>query len=312
MPIRCWALLLAGTTALAAAPQDRPTFSATSDLVVIHAMVEDRRGAPVAGLTKDNFLVYEDNYPQELQFFSTADAPATIGLLIDNSTSMSTKRDRVIAAAVEFAELSNPEDEVFVLAFNEDVREAWPPTVLDESSVSVLRATLTSQIAARGQTALYDAVTGGLTRLASGRHTRQVLVVVSDGRDTASRVARDAMLTAIRSAGAMIYSVALKDRVDRDDDSRLLKRIARDTGGEFFSPEETDDVSKALAHIARDIRATYTLGFAPRNQARDGVARKLRVVARHPDGRPLKVQTRGSYQAPKADSERGQEAHHAR
>jgi VWFA-related protein len=225
---------------------------------------------------------------------------------------MSTLRDRDIAAAVDVAELSNPEDEVFVLAFNEDVREAWPPTVLDESSVSVLRATLTSQIAARGQTALYDAVTGGLARLASGRHTRQVLVVVSDGRDTASRVARDAMLTAIRSAGAMIYSVALKDRVDRDDDSRLLKRIARDTGGEFFSPEETDDVSKALAHIARDIRATYTLGFAPRNQARDGVARKLRVVARHPDGRPLKVQTRGSYQAPKADSERGQEAHHAR
>ena len=150
-------------------------------------MVEDRRGAPVAGLQKDHFLVYEDNYPQELQFFSTTDAPATIGLLIDNSTSMSTKRERVVAAAVQFAELSNPEDEVFVLAFNEDVREAWPATVLDESSLSVLRATLLNQISARGQTALYDAVAGGLARLEKGRHTRQVLVVVSDGSDNASR-----------------------------------------------------------------------------------------------------------------------------
>ena len=135
-------MAVATVAALAAAPQERPTFSATSDLVVIHAMVEDRRGAPVAGLQQDNFLVYEDNYPQELRFFSTTDAPATIGLLIDNSTSMSTKRERVIAAAVQFAEMSNPEDEVFVLAFNEQVREAWPARVLDESSLSVLRATL--------------------------------------------------------------------------------------------------------------------------------------------------------------------------
>ena len=291
--------------ALAAAPQDRPTFKATSDLVVIHAMVEDRRGAPVAGLQQDNFLVYEDNYPQELRFFSTADAPATIGLLIDNSTSMSTKRERVIAAAVQFAELSNPEDEVFVLAFNEQVRMAWPARVLDESSLSVLRATLMNQISARGQTALYDAVHGGLERLSTGTHTRQVLVIVSDGSDNASRHTKDAMIAAVRSSSAMVYSVALQDRVDRDGDPGLLKRIATETGGEFFSPDKTEEVSEALEHIARDIRATYTLGYVPRNQTRDGSVRKLRVVARHPDGRSLKVQTRGGYVAPKAASESG-------
>jgi Ca-activated chloride channel homolog len=301
---RC-VIVVMSTAAIGAAPQERPTFSATADLVVIHAMVEDRRGAPVAGLEKDHFLVYEDNYPQELRFFSTADAPATIGLLIDNSTSMIPKRERVITAAVQFAELSNPEDEVFVLAFNEHVREAWPPRVLDESSLSVLRATLMKEIAARGQTALYDAVAGGLARLATGRHTRQVLVVVSDGRDTASRSEKDAMIAAVRASSAMVYSVALQDRVDRDGDPGLLKQIARDTGGEFFSPGRTEEVSEALEHIARDIRATYTLGYVPHNQARDGRLRKLRVVARHPDGRPLKVQTRAGYVAPKAGSTPG-------
>ena len=300
----CSVTAVASMAALAAAPQERPTFSATADLVVIHAMVEDRRGAPVAGLEKSNFLVYEDNYPQELRFFSTADAPATIGLLIDNSTSMSSKRDHVIAAAVQFAELSNPEDEVFVLAFNEQVHEAWPAQVLDASSLSVLRATLLNQISARGQTALYDAVNGGLERLSAGKHTRQVLVVVSDGSDNASRAAKDAMIAAVRSSSAMVYSVALRDRVDPGDPG-LLKRIARETGGEFFNPDRIDDVAEALEHIARDIRATYTLGFVPRNQARDGSVRKLRVVARHPDGRSLKVQTRGGYVAPKSASEPG-------
>lgn len=298
-------MAIASVAALAAAPQERPTFSATSDLVVIHAIVEDRRGAPVAGLQQDNFLVYEDNYPQELRFFSTTDAPATIGLLIDNSTSMSSKRERVIAAAVQFAELSNPEDEVFVLAFNEQVREAWPARVLDESSVSVLRATLMNQISARGQTALYDAVNGGLERLARGKHTRQVLVIVSDGSDNASRHTKDTMIASVRSSSAMVYSVALQDKVDRDGDPGLLKRVAQETGGEFFSPDKIDEVSEALEHIARDIRATYTLGYVPRNQARDGSMRKLRVVARHPDGRALKVQTRGGYVAPKTASDAG-------
>jgi Ca-activated chloride channel homolog len=302
------ALIVASLAAMTATSrQEQPTFSARSDLVVIHAIVEDRRGAPVSGLAKDHFLVYEDNHPQDLQFFSTADAPATIGLLIDNSTSMSTKRERVVAAAVQFAELSNPEDQVFVLAFNEDVREAWPPTVLDDSSLSVLRATLLNQISARGRTALYDAVTAGLARLEKGLHTRQVLVVVSDGSDNASRRTRDDMLAALRSSSAMVYSVALQDRVDLDGNPRLLKQLASETGGEFFSPDRPEEVSDALAHVARDIRATYTLGYVPRNQNRDGTMRKIRVVARHPDGRSLKVQTRGGYMAAKPTSESGDE-----
>jgi VWFA-related protein len=277
----------------------QPTFKAASELVVVHAMVEDNRGAAIPDLDQSHFLVYEDNYPQEISFFSAADSPASIGLLLDNSTSMSTKRERVVAAAVQFAELSNPADEIFVLAFNEDVREAWAPRVLHESDVSILRATLLNRINARGKTALFDAVNGALDRMRQAMHTRQVLVVVSDGSDNASRAALDQTMERIQSSHVMIYSVALQDPVDRDGNPKLLRRLSAETGGEAFMPRHIDDVPEALEHIARDIRATYTIGYVPRNQARDGKMRKLRVVASHPDGRKLKVQARGGYIAPK-------------
>jgi VWFA-related protein len=283
------------STALAA--QQQPTFRAQSDLVVVHATVEDGRGAAVPGLQAQNFLVYEDNYPQEISFFSAADAPASIGLLIDNSTSMSSKRERVIAAAVEFAELSNPEDEIFVLAFNEHVREAWAPRIIQESDASILRATLLNRIAARGKTALYDAVNHALDRMTTAVHTRQVLVIVSDGSDNASRAELEGTLTRVQSSHAVIYCVVMTDPVDRDGNPRLLRRLSTMTGGEAFVVRDLDSVSEALGHIAQDIRATYTIGYVPKNQARDGKMRKLRVVASR-DGRPLEVQTRGGYIAP--------------
>jgi len=292
-----WLLILVGLGL--GAPQERPLFTAQSDLVVVHAMVEDSRGAAVPGLTADNFLVYEDNLPQKIGFFSSADAPASIGLLIDNSTSMSSKRERVIAAAAQFAQLSNPDDEVFVLAFNEHVQDAWGPRVLQQSDVEDLRAALSRNISARGQTALYDAVTAGLDLLGGGKHTRQVLVIVSDGSDNASRDTVDSMVARINTSSAMIYTVALQDRVDSDGNPKLLRRLSTMTGGEMFTPDRPDKMPGVLEHIARDIRATYTLGYVPANESRDGTMRHLRVVARHPDGRRLKVQTRGGYLAPR-------------
>jgi Ca-activated chloride channel family protein len=286
-------VLVAITTAHA-----QPTFRAQSDLVVVHAMVEDGRGAAVPDLQQSNFLVYEDNYPQEISFFSAADAPASIGLLIDNSTSMANKRERVIAAAVQFAELSNPADEIFVLAFNEQVREAWAPRIIQESDGSILRATLLNRIGARGKTALYDAINGAIDRMKSAAHTRQVLIVVSDGSDNASQAVLEDTLRRIQSSSAMIYSVVMHDPVDRDGNPKLLRRISELTGGEAFMARETDDIPEALEHIARDIRATYTIGYVPKNQARDGTMRKLRVVASDGHGNTLKVQARGGYIAP--------------
>jgi Ca-activated chloride channel homolog len=286
------ALLATGLTA-----QERPTFRAQSDLVVVHAMVEDRRGAAVPDLEQANFLVYEDNYPQEISFFSSVDAPASIGLLIDNSTSMHNKRERVIAAAVQFAELSNPDDEIFVLAFNEHVREAWEPRIIHESDASILRATLLNRIAARGKTALFDAIHGALDRMQQAAHTRQVLIIVSDGSDNASRASREDTLARIEASNAMIFSVILQDPGDRDGNPRLLREISALTGGEAFTPRRIDQIPAVLEHVARDIRATYTIGYVPKNSTRDGALRKLRVVASDGEGRTFKVQSRGGYRA---------------
>jgi VWFA-related protein len=294
------ALLAAGLRA-----QERPTFSASSDLVVVHAMVEDGRGRAVPGLVRDNFIVFEDNRPQQISFFSAADAPASIGLLIDNSTSMIPTRERVIAAAVSFTEISNPEDEIFVLTFNENVREAWPPTIIGTSFRDVLRRTLEREISARGQTALYDAVQAGMSRLAGAKHTRQVLVVVSDGSDNASASTRDEMFASAQASSAMIYTVILRDAADPGGNPGLMRRLAETSGGEAFSPRRADEVPDALAHIAQDIRASYTLGYVPWNQERDGKLRKLRVTARGPNGRTLRVQSRGGYVAPKASGSGG-------
>jgi Ca-activated chloride channel family protein len=272
----------------------KPTFSTSSELVVLHVTVEDRRGTYVSGLPKEAFTVLDNGKEQPVQFFSAADTPATIGLLIDNSTSMMNKREMVAAAAVGFTEMSNPEDEIFVLAFNEDVSEIWKPRVIQSTNPVSMRATLLGGIAARGMTALYDAVYIGLQRLAYGKHTRQVLVVISDGSDNASSTTLEQMLGQTRTSEAAIFTVMLKDPVSRDGNPRLLRRLATESGGEAFEPRTLSDVPETLEHIARDIRSAYTIGFAP-EAVGERQLRKLKVTVRNKDGRALNARTRGGY-----------------
>ncbi len=153
-------------------------------------------------------------------------------------------------------------------------------------------------------TALYDAVQGGLDRLRQAKHTRQVLVVISDGSDNASRSTVDDMLARVRSASAMIYTVALQDPVDRDGNPRLLKRMSSDTGGESFAPRDVDEVPRrAAAHRARYSRDLHP-GLRPnQSDARRYAAQAARRRATS-DGRSLKVQTRGGYVAPQAAESR--------
>jgi VWFA-related protein len=279
---------------LAATPQERPTFSARTELVVLHVTVEDRKGSYISGLPQEAFTVLEDGKPQSVKFFSGADTPASIGLLIDNSTSMTNKRDMVVAAAIGFTERSNPDDEIFVIAFDENVSEIWKPRVIGRSNMVSMRATLLGGIAARGKTALYDAVVQGLERLTQGQHTRQVLVLISDGSDNASATTLNDVLVRTRASEAAIFTVMLKDPIDREGNPRLLKRLAEETGGEAFAPDALDDMPKTLEHIARDIRSAYTIGFVPSSAEGDRALRKLRVDVRT-QGRTLKARTRGGY-----------------
>jgi Ca-activated chloride channel family protein len=277
--------------------QDRPLYSTESDLVVIHATIKDRRGAYVTGLTQDAFAVLEDGRPQEVQLFTSQDTPVTVGLLIDSSGSMQPIREQVIAAAAAFAEASHPNDELFALAFNDNVTAALPPTAPFTSDVTLLRDALTRTIRTRGRTALYDAVRSGLDYLGGGIHDRRVLVGVSDGGDNASHTTFDEVITRTQASNVVIYTVALVDPEDRDANPRLLRRIAQMSGGEAFVPDDADEITEVLQHIARDIRHTYTLGYVSTNSVRDGAFRRLRVGVQAPDRRRLVVRTRGGYLA---------------
>jgi Ca-activated chloride channel homolog len=275
----------------------QPTFSAEAEMVVLHVTVHDRRGAHVTDLTKDAFRLMEDGAPQEISHFSDEEVPASIGLVIDGSSSMHPHREMVVASTLAFTEQSHVEDELFVLAFSEHVREVWPPRLIGESSQSLLRYTLRAGIGARGMTALHDAITTGLERVAEGRHTRQVLVVVSDGADNASPIGRDEIIDRVRKSNAQVYTIALRDPVSGAGDPGLLRRISDASGGAAFRPRRVPDLADVMPRIARDIHSAYTLGYVSTQTTRDGAFRQVRVLARSPEGRPLSVRTRAGYYA---------------
>jgi len=285
--------------------QDAPVFSAASELVVLHVTVTDRRGAYVEGLPQLAFNVIEDGRAQTVSLFTDSDTPVTAGLLIDSSSSMYPHRQVVISAGAAFAEASNADDEIFALAFNEDVAAALSPSAPFTSDSAVLRSALTRSITARGRTALYDAISTGVDYLARGNRERKVLVLLSDGGDNASRVTRDEALRKAQASNAVIYTIALIDQGSRRDaNPRLLKELAHASGGETFRPEGPMEITAALGRIAHDIRHTYTLGYTSTNSARDGAFRSVRVVVTAPPGRPLVVRSRAGYVAGHAKGSR--------
>jgi Ca-activated chloride channel homolog len=276
---------------------DAPVFSSRAELVVVHVTVKDRRGEYATGLPRDAFRIIEDGTPQRIDFFTGEDSPVTVGLLVDSSGSMRGGRERVLAAASAFAEASHANDEIFALAFNEHVRAALPPSMPFTSDANVFRVALAGAMGAQGRTAMYDAISDGLSYVAKGHHPRRVLVVVGDGGDNASITTFEQVLRQAQASNAAIYTVGIVDPLEREANPGLLKRLARATGGESFFPRRVDDVDRVLQEIARDIRNSYTLGYVSSNAARDGQFRRLRVVVTDTARRSLLVRARDGYRA---------------
>jgi Ca-activated chloride channel homolog len=283
----------------ASAQESQPSFSASTDLVVLHVTVKDRNGTHVTGLPQEAFSVSEAGRPQAIRFYTSDDAPVTVGLMIDNSGSMKPNRDRLIAAGTTFAESSNPLDEMFAVTFDDDVRPALPPAAPFTQDVGILRDSLTKALNAGGRTALFDGLGAGLDYVGRGQHERKVLVVVSDGNDTASRADFDEVFARVQASNVVIYTVAVVDPLEKSN-TKVLKRLAEASGGEAFNPESNADIVSVLRHIARDIRHTYTIGYESDGR-RDGTFRKVTVGARGSDGRKLNVQTRTGYIAGRND-----------
>jgi VWFA-related protein len=279
--------------------QERPTFRSNSELVVMHVSVRDRGGRYITGLEKDAFTVIDDGKPQTLEMFSAEEVPATVGFLIDNSNSMRPNRERVVASTESFVKSSHPKDEIFVLTFNDIVRRAWPPSIIEDMNPAAFASAMNEQVVANGMTAIYDGIVAGLDYLSRARHTRQVLILASDGGDNASRARLEDVLRAVHESDATIYSVALIDRVvPRDANPKLLRQLAHSTGGEYYAPRTVNDVPAAFQKIARDIRSAYTLAYIPTAGGASAAERRrrtVRVYVHGPDGKVLNVRARDGY-----------------
>jgi VWFA-related protein len=287
------------TPAFAQKPLDeRPTISVETNLVVLPVTVMDKHGAVVSGLGAEQFTVYDNGQRQPIDFFTNEDNPATVGLVIDSSSSMRGRRTEVTAAATAFAASSHPLDELFTINFNEHVWPGLSRPFAFASEFQRLQAVL-AEAPARGMTALYDAVDQALEHLRHGSRDRKILIVVSDGGDNASSHTLDDVMSSARKTNTVIYAVILSDPDDRSARPGVLKTLARETGGSAFTPRDPQDVMKAFSQIAREIRASYTIGFSPSTTAHDGF-RAIRVAVNAPDRRHLTAQTRRGYYAPSA------------
>lgn len=272
-------------------------------LVVLHTTVVDDRGKFAEDLTADNFRIYEDKVEQKLSIFKREDIPVSMGLVIDNSGSMRDKRPRVNEAALTLVQSSNPQDEAFVVNFNDDFY-----LDLDKdfsSSIPELKEAL-ERIDSRGSTALYDAIIGSLDHLKKGAKEKKVLLIVTDGEDNTSRNSLEKAIREIQKTDTVIYTIGLlgqENKKSAKTAKKALTEIAQASGGLAFFPENVDDVHAICEQVAHDIRHQYTLAYYPSNAAKDGTFRTVRVDVIPPRGRgKLVARTRNGYYAPSARS----------
>jgi VWFA-related protein len=263
-------------------------------MVILNATVLDHHNALVSGLDKDNFKVYEDHVLQQISHFSHEDIPVTVGVVVDNSGSMASKRADVIAAALSFARSSNPLDQMFVVNFNEHVSFGLPDNTPFTDRREQLQQALLS-INAIGETALYDGIATALDHLKLGSSDKKVLIVISDGGDNASKRGLSQAVDLAKQSAAIIYAIGIFDEQDGEQNPSVLKRFAKETGGEAFFPESSKEIASICEKIARDIRNQYTLAYVPAIPKQDGVYRAIDVKVSVPGHGRLSVRTRAGY-----------------
>jgi VWFA-related protein len=279
-----------------AASQDPPPFriAVNVDLMVLHATVHDRKGGFPSDLRQEDFTVYDGGVRQSIRFFQHEDVPVTVGLVIDHSSSMRPKLAHVIVAARTFVRSSNPEDQMFVVNFNEKVTLGLPAAVPFTNQSGQLESAI-QRAPAAGMTALYDAVLDGLDQLQAGDRDKKVLIVISDGGDNASAHKLAEVLKKAQESSAVIYTIGIFDEDDPDKNPDVLRHLARETGGEDFLPTQHDEVVTICERIARDIRHQYTIGYVPSAAAEPGAFRTIRVAATAEGYGKLSVRTRTGY-----------------
>ena len=281
-------------------PGEKNPLRVDVDLALVSVTVTDPYNRLVTGLESDNFRVFEDNSEQEITHFSSEDVPVSIGVVLDLSGSMANKIDKSRMAALQFFKTANPQDEYFVVSFNEHAELSSPFTSSLEDIETRLMFT-----AARGRTALLDAIYLGLSHMRGARNQKKALLVISDGGDNHSRYSEHDIRSFVKEADTQIYAIGLYDEAgaratpEEVNGPALLNEVTDISGGRTFSVNNLNDLPDVAIKIGMELRNQYVLGYRPSNHARDGKWRKIKVKLRPPKGLPpLNVYAKSGYYSP--------------
>jgi VWFA-related protein len=282
------------------------TLNVDVEEVVLNCTVLDNKGELVNNLTKSNFKVFEDKAPQTIISLQHQDTPVSIGLLVDNSGSMNSKRAAVVSAALDLVRASNPQDETFVINFSDQA-------YLDQDFTSDLDKLQNglSHLNLSGGTALYDTVVTAADKMErSATRPRKVLIVITDGDDNSSKLTLENAIHRVQDLqGPIIYSIGLLFGGDKSRHARRdLQALSSETGGIAFFPGSLKDIDLVAAEVARDIRNQYALAYHSARASAGGY-HAVKVEVRAPGHGKLTAYTRSGYfskpsssRNPRADS----------
>lgn len=285
-----------GPGALKAKPGS--TIRMNVDLVLVPVTVTDPMNRLVTGLEEQDFKVYENNGEQKIKSFASEDAPVSIGVIFDLSGSMTSKLIRAKESILQFIKTANPQDEFFVIGFNDR------PELIEDftSSPEEIQARLAT-VRSGHRTALLDAIYYGVAKMKDARHERKALLVVSDGGDNRSRYTEGEVKSQVRESDVEIYSMGIFDAYAATPEERtgplLLNELCEETGGRMFRVDDVSEMSDIAEKISTELRNQYVIGYTPKDMRRDGKWRKVKVKLNPPQGLPpLTVHARTGYYAP--------------
>ncbi|HYT21777.1 MAG TPA: VWA domain-containing protein [Candidatus Polarisedimenticolia bacterium] len=271
------------------------------DLALVNVTVTDPYNRLVTGLETDNFRVFEDNIEQEVVTFSAEDVPISIGVIFDFSGSMTNKVGKAREAALQFFKTANPQDEFFLVSFNEraELTSSFTNSVEDLQSRMMLTAP-------KGRTALLDAIYLGLSQMRGAHNAKRALLILSDGGDNHSRYNESDIKRLVKEADTQLYAIGIFDPLgfrNRTPEElggpSLLSEVTEMTGGRVFAVEKLDELPDIASKIGMELRNQYVLGYRPSNKAHDARWRKLKIKLRAPKGLPpLSVYSKTGYYAP--------------
>src|SRR5215831_9789878 len=283
------------------------TLSVETLEVQLPVSVLDKENRPVDGLKQENFQVFEDKVLQTIKTFRHEDIPLSLGLVIDNSGSMRNKRERVNSAALSFVRESNPDDETFIVNFDDSAYLEQDFTGSIGDLVDAL-----DNLDARGETALYDAIYLSADHVKSGKKDKKAMLLITDGEDNVSKYGINKVVEALKQSKVTLYCIGLLE----DDDQRGglfkkppsrkakedLQKFAAITGGQAFFPKNVDDVEELVKIIAHDLRNHYTVTYTPTNARLDGSYREIMVKVNPPKNLgKVTWHTKQGYYAPKSE-----------